>query len=117
MQQAVQNTRLRPLPPRGAVLSSMMIEGSKTGEEKIFNPIEKREAPTKPPKEPVERERKEPDNAKELQRIRKLEAELRKVTELVKGRNSELGVLKNTLMTLEDRLCNVQNQLLEAQKT
>lgn len=68
----------------------MMIEGSRTGEEKQISAVERRESvPTKPSTPLDNGVAKENLNNKDLLKIKKLEAEIKKLQELLKRRTLE----------------------------
>lgn len=90
-------SRLRPLPassqgPRtnGFMGGGMMIEGAKTGEEKLVSVVERRESVAVKPSAPLDTGvAKENAVQRDLVRIKKLENDIRKLQEQLKKRTQE----------------------------
>lgn len=117
--QGSRQSKLRPLPPRGGLGStggfSMMIEGSKTGEEKTVSVVERREATMQRPaameRKPVLPKPQEPDRSeKDQAKIRKLEAELKKAQTTIRERTSENDGLKSKVSSMECSLSMQQSE-------
>lgn len=96
--QAAIQSRLRPIPassqgsrPQGPLFGGLTIEGSKTGEEKQVSATERRESVSAKPSTPLDTgsSGKENQTARDTQRMKKLEAEIRKLQELVRKRTQE----------------------------
>lgn len=71
----------------------MMIEGSRTGEEKIVTAVERRESVAVKPSTPLDSggpsKENNPTAARDILRVKKLESEIKKLQELVKRRTQE----------------------------
>jgi predicted nucleic acid-binding Zn-ribbon protein len=96
--QAAIQSRLRPIPassqgvrPQGMLFGGLTIEGAKTGEEKLVTAVDRRESVSAKPSAPLDTGStgKENQTARDTQRIKKLEAEIKKLQELVRKRTQE----------------------------
>lgn len=104
---------LRPLPPRG--LAGMVIEGSRTGEEKAVAVIDRREPiatrPVAAERKPREEQPKEDLSASKDQRIRQLETQLRRVQEQLRTRISESNDLRETAAKAGETIAHQQSRI------
>lgn len=120
-QQQHQASRLRPLPQRCGALAEMMIEGSKTGEEKPVTIVERREPPTNA-KPPLSNEDRRDSGTpmfnivKEQQKIRRLEQELKKANETIRQKNIEIDGLQEGNKSVGDLLEESRRMLSDQQR-
>ena len=79
------------MPSRGSLMGSMVIEGSRTGEEKLVSIVERRESVTIKPSTPMETSsaNKDGQSARDALRLKKLENEIKKLQEMVRKRTTE----------------------------
>jgi hypothetical protein len=89
-------------------MSGMMIEGSKTGEEKTVTLIERRNSISTPGMEAQNAARRDNIHTKDQQRIRKLELDLKRLQDLLKQRETEMSSLQALADSQRSALVNME---------
>lgn len=94
LQAIAQSNRNRGLPARSnSMMGPMVIEGSRTGEEKLVSLVDKREAVSVKPSTPMESSSRggggDGQAARDAMRLKKLEGEIKKLQEMARKRTSE----------------------------
>lgn len=128
-QRELNTSKLRPLPPKqmltghygggsGSGGFSMMIEGSKTGEEKTISLVERREATQQRPAAAERKLREKPPMAQRVKpefdfkdkMIKKLELELKRANATIREKTTENDTVKSKVSTLEGSLSKQEKE-------